>query len=259
MNSESPNLQLFKQPASVIMYGLTTTVLAVIMWTILPQEETPIPFVLLPLFVGFLLFLRVWTIALLVLLFLVVLILNEPSRYDQQMQPDAILFAAGMLVFVISACRFYVSSAPLVNVKQTPLKSTRFFSWEHWKPSRVPHSIQPRHAQHFTLAEVWTGLLRACFTLAITMVLLWLVPLDLRSVQNVRLTPSGLRAIVLGISLFFIVMLTSGILSLFAWKRLSPSEARVYLKSTLTDFLHTDLRMYIKQKLKQRRARLKGQ
>ena len=241
---------------AILSYGIIATLLSLTTWIVIPQEELPIPFILLLLFLGFLLFARVWTIGLLLLLFLTVLILNEPPAYDAPISFESLIISCMVLLVVIAASRYYMLSAPLIKISKRSrdrTKKRKFLSWENWKRPIVPKVIESRSSDHFSNYELFTGLLRGLFPLAISMVLLWLVPLDRSSVQNFRLTPGGLRAIGLSLSLFCVVVITNGLLNIFVWKKLSASETRIYLHSILGQFLLSETRMVIQRKIKDRR------
>ena len=99
-------------------------------------------------------------------------------------------------------------------------------------------------------------LLVACSVLAF--LLMSLVPVDttftgLNTIREFRRRPTGYRVIMSGLLLFSVYVLAWLVINEGVWRRLSPAQAGLYLRSVFLKWLHRDLRMVTKRRLKRRR------
>jgi len=87
--------------------------------------------------------------------------------------------------------------------------------------------------------------------------LLIMFPEERRSVRQFGLTPTGLRTLQIGLILFTGYIMLTLPLSELRWKRLTPDQAGVYLRSRFAGWLHRDLRAVERrrQKLRKKRTR----
>lgn len=114
--------------------------------------------------------------------------------------------------------------------------------------------------RHTAAAVVTSGrsalLLVGCCLVALN--LMSLVPADrtitgLNTVSEFRLRPSGYRIIMSGLLLYSVFVVSWLFINEGVWRRLSSSQAGIYLRSVLLRWMHRDLRMLTKRRLKQRR------
>lgn len=81
---------------------------------------------------------------------------------------------------------------------------------------------------------------------------------DFNAVREFRLQPGGFRVIMSGLSLFVIFLPIWILVNEIVWRTKSSRQASVYLRSVLLKWLHRDLRMVARKRVKQRRKRLRS-
>jgi hypothetical protein len=89
-------------------------------------------------------------------------------------------------------------------------------------------------------------------TVATAASILTLVPEQEKSVRWLRLRPQELRAMTLGLGVLMVGVFTWHIVSAVGWRCLSPSQARVYLRSGITEWVTPDLRGAVRRRVKMR-------
>ncbi|MGB4739469.1 MAG: hypothetical protein WBH50_14825, partial [Fuerstiella sp.] len=77
----------------------------------------------------------------------------------------------------------------------------------------------------------------------------------LSSLREFSLQPSGYRLLMLGLSFFAAYLVIWIFVSWLAWRRITPSQASVFLRSVFVNYYHRDLRMFILKRMKLRKAR----
>jgi hypothetical protein len=100
-------------------------------------------------------------------------------------------------------------------------------------------------------------LIAACAVLAV--VVISLVPQESVSltIREFRLKPTGYRLIRLALGLFAAWLVAWIIVNEMVWRSLSPAQARMYVRSTMLQWLHRDLRMIILKRIKVRQQKQK--
>lgn len=88
--------------------------------------------------------------------------------------------------------------------------------------------------------------------------LLQMFPVDISSVRDYGLTPGGMRAAQLGLTLFTIYILVALPLGELRWKQLTPDQAGIHLRSRFVSWLYRDLAA-VERKNRRRRYRLSSQ
>jgi len=101
-------------------------------------------------------------------------------------------------------------------------------------------------------------LIAACAVLAV--VVISLVPQESVSltIREFGLKPSGYRLIRLALGLFAVWLVAWIIVNELVWRSLSPAQARMYVRGTMTQWLHRDLRMIIFKRMKVRQQKQKS-
>ena len=92
-------------------------------------------------------------------------------------------------------------------------------------------------------------LLRVAAAIMLALLVLYRFPIQSSSVRDLRLTPTGLRAITIGIVLSCIVILVSTLVRVIGWYRLSPQESRTYLATSSASDLYLELRSISKRRM----------
>ncbi|MCP4857428.1 MAG: hypothetical protein GY903_23335, partial [Fuerstiella sp.] len=105
-----------------------------------------------------------------------------------------------------------------------------------------------------------SGLLLLIACSALAFFLMSFVPMDttftgLNTIREFRLRPSGYRVLMSGLLLFSVFLLAWLIINEGVWRRLSAAQAGVYVRSVFLKWLHRDLRMVTKRRLKRRLKR----
>lgn len=73
-------------------------------------------------------------------------------------------------------------------------------------------------------------------------------------VQAFLIKPSGYRTLASGLLLFICFLPVWLIINEICWRTMTPSQASVYARSAFVSWIHRDLRMIVKKKIKLRRA-----
>lgn len=164
-------------------------------------------------------------------------------------------FQSGMLddVFVAGVVMLFLVLHSRLTVDGVFQKRT----WKHVR-QRVQADIQIlfngtnslRSIVREIIGMVDLAAIRCISSVAIAFAIMLLVPEDPSSVSRLRLTPAGLRAISIGIALGGVVLIFSTIIRAFGWRRLSPSESRIYLRSEAISSLFVELRSVWKRRIK---------
>ena len=81
---------------------------------------------------------------------------------------------------------------------------------------------------------------------------------EFSTVRQFRLHPSGFRVLMMGLLLFVMFLPTWLLVNELVWRRLTRAQARMYLRSVFLKWIHRDLRMVIRKRIKRRRARVRA-
>lgn len=76
-------------------------------------------------------------------------------------------------------------------------------------------------------------------------------------VRELQLKPSGYRTLASGLILFLCFLAVWLIINEICWRSMTPAQASVYLRSVFLKWIHRDLRMVVKRRIKQRRVRVR--
>ena len=199
--------------------------------------------------------LRRWTGALLLALLQIHLFFLEPRVVDSD-------GAAGEFVWVMATVLLVMAVSRFRTLQEKDEHSTvrRLLSSLSTRAANTNEHDSSAMPRHFRSAILTLGrsvlLLVACSLVALDV--MSLVPPDrtitgLNTVREFRLRPSGYRVIMSGLLLFSAFVLGWLVINEGVWRRLSPSQAGIYLRSVFLKWLHRDLRMLTKRRLKLRR------
>lgn len=145
------------------------------------------------------------------------------------------------------------------TARQYPRPTTS--TWREWaeaaKSRLLPRDSQPtvplegsevgRHV--LAVATLFAG------ALASALVAGWMlrsVPLDFRAPDSVRLRPTELRGIVLASVLMAVMIAVFLVVGELTWRKLSPKQARVYLRDHFARWIETDWLAMHRQRVKAR-------
>jgi|GEM_PF-6952949 len=191
-----------------------------------------------------------WWGVVLVVPILLYLLRWEPRQGLQSGMLDDVFVTGLVMLFLVLHSRLTVDS---------------LFQKRTWKQvrQRVRDDIQTLNEGQLNLrAMIRDGIgmidlagIRCVSSIAIAFAIMLLVPEDPTSVTRLRLTPGGLRAISIGIALGGVVFIFSTIIRAIGWRRLSPSESRIYLRSEAISSLFVELRSVWKRRIKSRQKR----
>ncbi|HIF00215.1 MAG: hypothetical protein ABGZ23_01500 [Fuerstiella sp.] len=199
--------------------------------------------------------LRRWTGALLLALLQVHLFFLEPHVVSSRSIVGEFVWVMATVLLMMAVSRFR-------TLQEIDKQSTvrRLLSSLTAGAAPMDGRVSPTMSRYSGAAMVTVGrsvlLLVACSVLAY--LLMSLVPVDttftgLNTIREFRLRPTGYRVIMSGLLLFSVFVLAWLVINEGVWRRLSPAQAGVYLRSVFLKWLHRDLRMVTKRRLKRRR------
>ncbi|MEO2013745.1 MAG: hypothetical protein ABGZ53_05185 [Fuerstiella sp.] len=199
--------------------------------------------------------LRRWTGALLLALLQIHLFFLEPRALGFRGVASELLWVVATVLLVMAVSRFR-------TLQEIDKHSTirQLLSSLTASAPRTDGRVSPALSRYSVAAMLVIGrsvlLLVACVVLAF--LLMSLVPVDttftgLNTIREFRLRPSGYRVIMSGLLLFSVFVLAWLVINEGVWRRLSTVQAGVYLRSVFLKWLHRDLRMVTKRRLKRRR------
>lgn len=189
--------------------------------------------------------LRFWSIALILLMVQAGLFFAERgSLGGYSYSPGSSLVAVGVLALLISCCRYLTltaSPAPYRLSNRLSVQVAYFHATREPRKTLAPFGVLSRDESTVGSAELFTMLARTVVPVMAISVMLKLVPLDPDMPDIARLIPPAVRTIMLGIILLAISVLANSLLSVFVWRRLSPSEARIFARSELSKWIHREV------------------
>ncbi|MDG1893930.1 MAG: hypothetical protein P8J37_03380 [Fuerstiella sp.] len=199
--------------------------------------------------------LRRWTGALLMALLQIHLFFLEPRVVGSGGAGGEVVWVVATVLLIMAVSRFRT-----LQEKDEHSTVRRLLSSLNARTVNTHERDASALSRHSFAAFVTVGrpvlLLIACAVLALD--LMSLVPPDrtitgLNTIREFRLRPSGYRVIMSGLLLFSAFILGWLVINEVVWRRLSPSQAGIYLRSVSVKWLHRDLRMLTKRRLKMRR------
>lgn len=200
---------------------------------------------------GALVILRRWTVGVILLLIQAALLAGQPQVLMDRASTSDLILASAVITLVIASCRFLMIAPELSPVADLSRATQRML------PRRFQHTPGPltRRNSRFCPAERFTAALRILLSVGGAAFLLRSIPVNPRALDEAWLIPSGLRLISLGVLLLAIFLVTDLLIDVLTWRRISPREARVFLRSVLTSWCDRELRTVHRHELKQPRSR----
>lgn len=224
----------------IIFAGLSA--LFVSMWF---SPDHSIITILIAVFLMMTLGFRFWSVALILLMVQAGLFLAEPGSVGGYYNsPGSSLVAIGVLALLISCSRYLTLTSSPAPFRLSNRSSVRV-AWQH--ATREPRKefakfgVLSRDDSTVSPGELFTMLARTVIPVVAISAMLQLVPLDPDTPEIARLIPPAVRTITLGIILLAICVLANSFLSIFVWRRQSPSEARVFIRSELSKWIHREV------------------
>ena len=180
-----------------------------------------------------------WSAAFLLCLIQLDLYLTNTEIGSSREPPGLIIaFCCVVLLMLLSRLR---SSQELTGVRSiTQLLRAAMNAWS--QPAKAPSPIDDDKTNAATVRELMGIATRALLLVLGAGLLLEMLPIEQSSVREVGLTPTGLRTISIGLVLFTGYLVLTLPLSEVRWRRLTPDQADIYLRSRLVCWLHRDLR-----------------
>jgi len=202
---------------------------------------------------------RFWSVALIFLMVQVGLFLVEPGSVGgYSYSPGSSLAAIGVLALLISCCRYLTltsSPAPYRLSNRSSVQVAYFHATREPRKAFAPFGVLSRDDSTVGPAELFTMLARTVLPVMAISVMLTLVPLDPDMPNTARLIPPAVRTITLGIILLAICVLANSLLSILVWRRLSPSEARIFARSELSKWIHREVSRVSRRRIRFRNSR----
>jgi hypothetical protein len=214
---------------------------------------------LLVVFFAVMIGVRFWAVGLIFLMIQVGLFVVEPGSIGAFVDSrGSSLAAIGVLALLISSCRYLtLTSSP--SPYRLSNRSSFKVAMQHIR--RVPRGdfarfgVLSRDASTVSSMEVVTMLLRIVISVVAVSVLLAAVPLQADAAEYARLIPPAVRAVTLGVILLLIFVLANSLMNVLSWRRLSSSEAKVFLRSELSKWIHREVSAVSRRRIRFRTSR----
>lgn len=199
---------------------------------------------------------RLWTVAALFILVQMKLVFREAPRGVSILSDGELLFGIGVMLMLIAGSRLVSLTAPMVTPDTTIVGLCRtIFRRFVGGENEDQRAVMPtRRGMTFSTAECLTGLARAVGAVAIAAFLLGRFPLDPMSLNRLLLFDWSARTITIGIVFVVIFQITTAVLGTLSWRRLTESEARVFVRSEVVQWGHRELRVAAKQNTKSKQT-----
>lgn len=202
---------------------------------------------------------RFWSVALIFLTVQIGLFRVEPISFSgYSNSPGSSLLAAGVLAMLISCCRYLTltsSPAPYRLSNRSSIQVAYFHATREPRKAFARFGVLSRNESTVGSAELFKTLARTVIPAMAISVMLTLVPLDPDMPNIARLIPPAVRTITLGIMLLAICVLANSLLSILVWRRLSPSEARIFSRSELSKWIHREVSRVSRRRIRFRNSR----
>lgn len=240
---------------SVLMLGLSVS------GSVFPPDPVGLALTLL-FFALLIMSIRRWTAALVLALVQIPIFAATSGRRDVLPTPDEMLLAFQVLLILGLISRLH---SPVGHSSQM-LRTLRLL-YRRDQPRGDQQGKGDRARALQVAIETVRSFARQTFLLAIAFLsvmllssfLLQLFPLDpeFRAFARswYRIMPTGFRLILIGFVLFVCVLVSLVIIAEVNFRRLSPKEASMYLRSQMLGWLHRDFRMIVRR---HRRTKRKG-
>jgi len=201
---------------------------------------------------------RFWWVALLLLMVQVGLFLAEPgsvSGYSNS--PGSSLVSIGVLVLLISCSRYLTLTSSPAPFRLSNRLSARVAYLHATREPRIKFAkfgVVSRDDSTVGSGELFTMLARTVIPVVAISGILQLVPLDPDTPTIARLIPPAVRTITLGIIFLAIYVLANSFLNIFIWRRHAPSEARVFIRSELSKWIHREVSQVSRRRIRLRNS-----
>lgn len=244
--------------SGAVAYAILTVVSGLFVSIWMSPNETLIKGLLFvcvaAIFVG-----RLWTMSLILFLIQVGLFLAEPGSLGAYAEsPGSSLLAMAVLALLISSSRYLALTSLPVSYRLNTRESARMALMHLRREPRdgfASFGVLPRAESTVGSAELLTTLLRIAVAVIAVSMLLELVPLEPDSPAHARLIPPAVRTISLVVILLLVWMLINGLMNVLVWRRLSPVEARVFLRSELSKWIHREVSSVSRRRIRFRATR----
>lgn len=125
---------------------------------------------------------------------------------------------------------------------------------------RNPIRRRAAEAARRSFMQIPRSVLQLAGCLFIATVLLWLVPLHrgssvINTAREYGIIPTGYRTIMMGVLLFLLYLPIWLVINEVTWRRHTPAQSRLFLRTALIKWMHRDLRMVVRRSLRLRRRR----
>ncbi|MCA9127025.1 MAG: hypothetical protein KDB22_08065 [Planctomycetales bacterium] len=194
-----------------------------------------------------------WPVALNLLLFQGYLLLTEQRYALRHGFSDLAVIAFLVVLLLMLVCR--IRSVLLIYSVRGPLSLVEFFRTRETDNQSVPGQVSNRWTDKLVISA-WPIVLPVAAAFAsvlFAIVCLRMTPLSSTSMFDLRLPPTALRAIQLAFLLAVPYTIVTLFVSEWSWRRSSPAQAQLYVKSTFTGWLAPDVRFRIRYHRKLRR------
>ncbi|MEZ6130920.1 MAG: hypothetical protein R3C59_19800 [Planctomycetaceae bacterium] len=235
---------------------LTAMVGLLFVWTLSATDDVSLPLRLIFLAV-LVLTLNRWTAAVLLGLIQVQLLFLEPPAVGVIAHIGGFLWIMLTLLLVLVVSRY--------RTLQDRTHSAGFAAIRHLFGHGLNRSRTEAEHEWFNLLtalkNLLSGVLKIAVCATVAAVVLNAFPVNpvpgerLYTYREFSLIPSGYRLIRLSLTLFAVFLVSWIVINESVWRRLSPRQASVYLRSTFLNWVHRDLRMVILKRMKIRRAK----
>jgi hypothetical protein len=203
---------------------------------------------------------RFWSVGLILLTVQAGLFLAEPlSLSAYSVSPGSSLLAIGVLALIISSCRYLTLTSSPTPYRLTNRSSAKVaLHHARRRKSRktfAAFGVLPRDESTVRSAEPFTMLGRMVLPVAAVSMMLTLIPLDPAAPNDARLYPPVVRTISLGIILLLICVVSNSLMNVLVWRKLSPAEARIFLRSEMSKWIHREVSRVSRRRIHFRSSR----
>lgn len=160
------------------------------------------------------------------------------------------------LVFITCADRFRTSWTVLGDSSVKGLWTSILSIGERATENKTAAAMETDLSDYTPTAMIPRLLRMITFAIIAVLVsglILTVFPESQSSRKDIRLQPHELRAITIGIFVLLVGIIGSHILSLIFWRSLTPGQARIYLRSAISNWLAPDSRGIVKRQQKLRK------
>ncbi|MFT5525014.1 MAG: hypothetical protein ACI9HK_002980 [Pirellulaceae bacterium] len=204
--------------------------------------------------------LRIWLVPWLLLLLMVDLVLTErPTTFGDLQSVDNLIYAAIVLVFVSAASRYVVLAGTVLPFHSASLTGKLGAVVRRFLPASMrsdPVGLQPREKRTFSAVELVTGLVRVALAVLLAATIMSAIPADVDTPRNIGLLPTAVRTVRIGGTLLVGALAVYYVVEAISWQLMTKSEARIFLRSVITEETSPDISRVVRYQLQDRFVRL---